>query len=105
MFPTAVPAVAPGSSVRPPPISIKSLSEAAVRTSLPSVTGISSGGFAPPMAALASETWEPEAPTSPALQSLREADFFGDEERFVKAASGVPTMSTPRTNWSGRPSA
>jgi hypothetical protein len=43
------------------------------RTSLPSVTGISSGGFAPPVMPMAPPTWEPEAPTSPALRSLREA--------------------------------
>jgi Type II secretion system (T2SS), protein E, N-terminal domain len=73
LFPLAAPAPAPGASVRPPPISIKSLSEVTARTSLPSVTGISSGGFAPPVVPIAPPTWEPEATTSPALRSLREA--------------------------------
>jgi hypothetical protein len=73
LFPVAVPAVSTGASVRPPPISIKSLSEVTARTSLPSVTGISSGGFAPPVMPVSPAAWEPEAPTSPALRSLREA--------------------------------
>jgi hypothetical protein len=69
------PSVATGASVRPPPIAMKSLSDLGGRTSLPNVSGISSGGFAPPMSPMseAPSMWEPEAPTSPAIAALREA--------------------------------
>jgi hypothetical protein len=90
LFPTAGPAPTPGASVRPPPISIKSLSEITARTNLPSVTGISSGGFAPPVMTAAPELWEPEAGTSPALKSLREALRPAPEPEPKREAEPVP---------------
>jgi hypothetical protein len=96
LFPT----VSTGASVRPPPMSMSTLSDVGARASVPSVTGISSGGFAPPIAPIAPlsdlpNAWESEAPTSAAIAPLPEpvrpeAESSAAEQPPVAAAQPVP---------------
>jgi hypothetical protein len=79
-FPTA----GVGASVRPPPISMKSLSELGGRTSLPNVPSSTGPSVISPASDLPG-MWEPEAPTSSGIALLREPP----------APAHVPDVSRP----------
>lgn len=64
--------VSTGASVRPPPMSMKSLTDVGGRTSMPNAPAIPSSGLMAPTSDLPA-MWEPEAPTTPHIPQLLES--------------------------------